>query len=313
MTSRPAPFPTRWPAVFLPILSVLLLAPHGASAQELDPGAYWPLPVGLNILTAVNNVSWGDLTFDPSLPVEAGSARINTSLAAYTRALSIAGRSANAGVQLPVVGGHVEGLLSGVPAEAGRFGLADPRFRLAVNLYGAPAMAPKGFAGYRLRTIVGASVTVVAPLGQYDPAKVINLGTNRWSVKSELGLSHAIGPWVVELMGGMWVFTDNSDFVGGKTRQQDPILSTQVHLTYRFRRPRVMWIAADANFYKGGRTAVNGVLNLDLQKNSRVGATFSAALNRRSAIRASVSQGAYTTIGADFTAVAVGYNYAWLR
>ena len=175
---------------------MLALAPSIAGAQELDPGAYWPLPVGLNILTAVNSVNWGDVAFEPSVPVEAASARINTTAAAFTRVLSIAGRSANAGIQIPIIAGHVEGLYLGQPAETGRFGFGDPRFRLAVNLYGAPAMKPKDFAAYKMRTIVGVSVSVAAPLGQYDDTKVINLGTHRWSFKSELGLTHAIGPWV---------------------------------------------------------------------------------------------------------------------
>ena len=45
-----------------------------------------------------------------------------------------------------------------------------------------------------MRTLVGVSLTVAPPLGQYDDTKVINLGTNRWSVKPEIGLSRACGP-----------------------------------------------------------------------------------------------------------------------
>jgi hypothetical protein len=290
---------------------VLLLLPVFASGQELTPGAYWPLPRGINILTFVNSYNWGDVTFDPSLPVDDVSATINTTAVAYTRTLSIAGRSANARCQLPVVVGHLEGLYLGVPTTRDRFGRAGPRVSLGVNLYGAPAMAPKAFASYRMHTLVGASVTVAPPLGQYDHTKVINLGTNRWSVKPELGLSHAAGSWVVELMAGVWLFTDNTDFVGGRTRTQEPIVSTQAHLTYRFN-PR-MWLAGDANFYTGGRTSVAGADKMDLQRNSRVGSTFSWALDRHHSVRASISRGAYTTIGADFTSVAVGYNYAWTR
>ena len=295
----------------LVVLAVLAFAPSRTSAQELEPGAYWPLPVGLNILTAVNNVSWGDLTFDPSLPVEEGSSRINTSVGAYTRALSIFGRSANAGILVPIVAGHVEGRYLGTFTEVERFGQGDPKFRLGVNLYGAPAMTPKAFAAYKLRTIVGVSLTVAPPLGQYDDTKVINLGANRWSVKSELGLAHAIGRWVIELMGGVWLFTDNHDFLGGKTRAQDPIASAQFHATYVIRRN--MWLAGDTNFYRGGRTSVEGLLNFDLQRNSRVGATFTTGLTPRQSVRVSVSQGAYTTIGADFTSIAMSYNYAWIR
>ena len=288
-----------------------LLLPGYASAQELEPGAYWPIPVGLNIATVANSFNWGDLAFDPAAPIDEASARINTTALSFTRAFSVAGRSANAGIVLPIVGGHVEGLYLGQPADVGRFGQGDPRLRVAMNLYGAPAMTPKEFASYEHKTIVGISLIVAPPLGQYDPAKLINLGTNRWSFKPEIGFSQAHGKWVVEAMAGVWLFTNNTNFFGGNTRDQDPIVATQFHLTYKFQ--RTMWLAADANYFTGGRTTIGGRQNFDLQRNSRVGATFSRALTRQSAIRMSVSRGAYTTIGANFTAIAVGYNYAWAR
>ena len=234
-----------------------------------------------------------------------------SSALALTRSFGLAGRSANVGVVVPIVAGHIEGLYLGEPAEVGRFGLADPRVKLGVNLYGAPTMTPKEFGSYRQRGIVGVSLTVVMPLGQYDSPKLINIGNNRWAVKPEIGVSRAYGKWVVEGMAGVWLFSDNTEFVGGRTRQQDPIVATQFHVTYRF--TRAMWLAADANYYTGGRTTIGGKTNLDFQRNSRVGATFSKGLNRHSAIRMSVSRGAYTTIGADFTSIAVGYNYAWVR
>jgi hypothetical protein len=293
------------------VVAAALLLPVGATAQELEPGAYWPLPRGLNIVTAVNSINWGDLAFDPSAPIDDASATINTTAFAFVTAFSVAGRSANASVMMPIVAGHVEGFYLGEFAEAGRFGHGDPRLKFAVNLYGAPAMTPKEFASYQQRGIVGVSLTVAPPLGQYDPAKLINLGTNRWSFRPELGLSRTSGKWVVEMMVGAWLFTDNTNFVGGRTRHQDAILATQFHLTYKFRQN--MWLAADANFYRGGQTTIGGKQNLDLQRNSRIGATFSKGLTPRQAIRVSVSEGAFTTIGAAFTSLAVGYNFAWLR
>jgi hypothetical protein len=288
-----------------------LLVPVSARAQELEPGAYWPIPTGLNIATISNSFNFGDVAFDPSAPIDEASAKINTTALAFTRAFGLAGRSANATVIVPVVGGHVEGLYFGDFTEVDRFGLADPRLRFAMNLYGAPSMTPKEFASFNWRTLVGVSLTAAPPLGQYDSAKLINLGNNRWSFKPEIGMSRHYGKWVIEGMAGVWLFTDNTDFFGGRTRQQDPIVATQVHLTYRFKRS--MWLAADANYFTGGRTTIGGKQSLDLQRNSRVGATFSQAFGRGHAIRASVSRGAYTTIGADFTSIAVGYNYAWAR
>jgi len=289
----------------------LLAVPAIAPAQELEPGAYWPIAKNINIITAVNAINWGDIAFDPSLPIEDGRATINTSVVAFTRAFSLSGRSANLGISVPIVAGHLEGVFLGEHAEASRFGLGDPRVRLAMNLYGAPAMTPAEFVKYEQRRILGVSLTVAPPLGQYDSEKVINLGTHRWSIKPEIGFSGTVGSWVMELMAGVWVFTDNEEFRGTHTRTQAPIVATQAHLTYKFTRTR--WLAADANFYTGGRTSIDGDQNLDLQKNSRIGATFSSAIGPRQAIRMAVSRGAYTTIGADFTTIAVSYSYAWAR
>ena len=301
----------RLPRSGLATAMALLLMPALASAQELEPGAYWPIPAGLNIGTVVNAFNWGDLAFDPAAPIDEASARINTTSLSFARAFSLAGRSAQAGAALPVVGGHVEGLYLDQAAAVGRFGQGDPRFRVAMNLYGAPAMTPKEFASFEHKTIVGVSLTMAPPLGQYDPAKLINLGTNRWSFKPEVGFSQAHGRWVVEGMAGVWLFTDNGNFFGGRTREQDPIVAMQFHLTYRFHRS--MWLAGDANYFTGGRTTIGGRQNFDLQRNSRIGTTFSRALTRQSAIRMSVSRGAYTTIGANFTSIAAGYSYAWAR
>ena len=110
---------------------------------------------------------------------------------------------------------------------------------------------------------------------------------------------------------GVWLFTDNTDFFGGRTREQAPILATQLHGTFRFKRN--MWLAGDANYYTGGRTTIDGKQNLDLQRNSRIGATFSSAVSRGHAIRVSVSRGAFTTIGASFTSIGASYNYAWMH
>lgn len=90
------------------------------------------------------------------------------------------------------------------------------RFRLAVNLLGDPALTAEEFARRSPTTIVGASVSVVAPTGQYVPSRLINVGANRWSFKPELGLSQPIGDWFVEGAAGVWLFTDNGDFFGGR-------------------------------------------------------------------------------------------------
>lgn len=277
--------------------------------QELEPGAYSISPVGVNILVATYNFSGGDVTFDPALPVENAEASIHSASLAYVRSVNVFGRSGNVGFVAPYSVGQVEGFYIGEFTEVDRSGFRDPLVRFAFNLYGAPAMDLKGFAAYRQKTNLGLSLAAALPLGEYDPTKLINLGSNRFSLKPEIGLSHLLGKWTLEIYGGVWLFTDNDDFYGGKTREQAAIGSLQIHVLYTFK-PR-LWVAVDGNFYSGGRTTVDGVANLDLQKNSRLGTTFSYPLGPRQSLKIALSRGAYTTVGADFTSLVVGYQYLW--
>ena len=145
--------------------------------------------------------------------------------------------------------------------------------RLGVNLLGGRAMSPREFATYKPKTLLGASLTVRAPTGQYDPTRLINIGTNRWAFRPEVGVVQVMGKWAVDAYVGAWLFTDNSDFYGGTTRKQDPVYSSEVHLRYLFRRG--LWAAMDANFWYGGKATVDGRGGDDLQRNSRVGLTVS--------------------------------------
>ncbi len=261
------------------------------------------------MLVVANNLSSGDLTFDPSLPVEDATARINTSVLSYVRTVGFLKRSANVAIGIPYSAGNLQGKYIGEFTQAYRSGLRDPVVRFAVNLYGTPALRVKEFARHRKNTNVGASITIIAPLGQYDPAKLINVGANRWAWKPEVGLSHAFRKWTVELYAGAWMFTDNNEFYGGRIRRQDPIGSMQLHVVHTFR-PR-LWAAFDANFYAGGRTSVNGVANADLQRNSRFGFTLALPIERRQSLKFAFSRGAVTSIGADFNAFTVAYQYLW--
>ena len=290
-------------------LGALLVLALPSVGQELEPAAYKIVPVGMNIFQVGYILAVGDVNFTPALPVEDAEATINSMTVMYGRTLGLFGRSANIGIVAPYTVGHLEGIYIGEFTEVDRTGLRDPMFRLAVNLYGGPAMELKEFASYKPKTNIGASIRILAPLGQYDSTKLINLGTNRWSFKPEIGVTRALGKWSLEFYAGVWLFTDNTDFYGGKTREQDPIGSFQWHTLYTFKPG--MWLALDLNYYNGGTTKVDGLENLDLQQNSRAGLTFMLPLNRRNSLRFAYSRGARTTIGAAFDAFAVGYSYVW--
>ena len=189
-------------------------------AQDLVPAAYTPGPVGLNVVTLIANFNKGDITFDPSLPIEDGHATISVAAVGYIRSFSLFGRYAHAGIIVPFVHGHVQGVLFDEFQERTRTGVGDLGVRLAANLYGARAMTLKEFAAYRWSTIVGFGLVVGVPVGEYDDTKVINIGTHRWSFKPEIGVSRRRGHWTFEGDVGMVAFTDNTNFLNGGRREQ---------------------------------------------------------------------------------------------
>ena len=289
-------------------LMSVLCAVSSAHAQDLVPGAYTPAPTGINLLNVTAVFSDGALAFDPSLPIEEASAAIGAVGVGIARTLSIAGRYANVGLGIPLVKGHLEGLVLDQFQEASRTGFGDLAIRTAVNLYGAPAMARPEFAKYRASTVVGISLVVGAPVGQYTSTRYLNLGTNRWSFKPELGFMRTRGRWTFEGdLAGLF-FTDNTNYVNGATREQAPIVAVQGHLLYTFRPG--FWIAGDGNYWKGGRITTNGTAASFEQKNSRLGVTLAMPIKRQQ-WRFSYSLGAYTTIGGDYHSFGASYTYAW--
>ena len=188
-------------------------------------------------------------------------------------------------------------------------GLADPTFRLSVNVFGAPALTAKDFAAYEQDLIIGASLQVTAPWGQYDASRLVNIGGNRWPFKPQIGVSKAIGPWTLEATAAVTLFTDNNDFFAGGTRSQEPLYALQGHVIHAF--PTGVWASFDATAFTGGRTTVNGTLNSDLQQNWRLGGTLAVPLNLRNSLKFFASSGAAARTGNSYDLFGVLWQYRW--
>jgi hypothetical protein len=280
-----------------------------APAQDLEPRAYSNTPVGLNFLLAGYSHTEGGVAVDPSVPLKDAHVSVNGATLAYARSLDAWSRSAKFDVVLPYAWLSGTAEFAGQPKERKVAGLADPRFRFSVNFYGAPALPVKEFADYRQDLIVGSSVSVWAPLGQYDATKLVNLGTNRWSFKTELGISKALGPWTLEIIPAVTFFTNNSNFLDGNTRAQDPIYSMQAHVIYHLNSG--IWMALDGTHYTGGQTRTNGVSDADRQSNSRAGVTLALPLDRNNSVKLYASTGVSTRTGSDFNTFGVAWQYRW--
>lgn len=287
----------------------LLSTAFNVHAQDLEPRAYSNAPVGMNFLLAGYRYSDGALIFDTSLPVTDANARVDMGFIGYVRTLGIAGKSAKAGVLLPYAGLDADGYVEGVFRTRKDNGLADPALFFSINLYGAPALSHEEFKDFQQDTIIGLTFKLTAPLGVYDNEKLLNIGTNRWSFKPELGISQAIGRWTLEAALAAIFYTDNDDFDNGKTRQQDAIYSAQVHAIYSF--PRNIWASVGATYYAGGRTTVEGISSDDLQRNWRSGFTLAFPVNRNHSIKLFGSSGVSTRTGTDYDALGVAWQYRW--
>ena len=155
---------------------------------------------------------------------------------------------------------------------------------------------------------MGTSLKVTAPMGQYDSSKALNIGTHRWSIAPEIGMSKTFGPLVLELAGAATVYTDNNDFLG-QNKEQDPLYSAQGHIVYTFKRG--VWLAFDATRYAGGRTTVGGVEKNDFQQNTRLGATVALPVNKRNSIKLFVSSGVSARTGTNFDTYGGAWQYRW--
>lgn len=281
----------------------------GASAQEAEPRLYSNTPVGLNFLIAGYLYSQGKIAFDPSLSIVDAEFGSHTGALAYSRSFDLGGQSAKFDVIVPYSDFSAHGIVENQPRERGMSGFGDPRFRVSVNLLGAPALSVKEFANYKQDLIVGISLQVFAPLGQYDDTKLLNLGNNRWSFKPELGISKAWGPWTLEMVPSVTFFTVDPDFFGGSKFEQAPLYMLQGHLIRNFESGA--WISLDGNYFIGARTTLNGVKGDNEQENVRAGFTLALPIDRQNSVKFNASTGLYTRTGTEFQIVGIAWQYRW--
>jgi hypothetical protein len=287
-------------------------------AQDLTPRAYVITPIHSNAVIVTDSIFSGNLLFEGAVPITDATANVNGSILSIYHSFNFFGRSANFTASLPYGVGNFKGNVLGTETNVYRSGLFDSQFRFAVNLRGGPAMDMRAFSKYRQKTVLGASLRITAPTGQYDSTKLINYGANRWGFKPEFGYSRRLGHWILDGHAGVWFYTHNPEFFSNnayvpivQVQSQKPIVAFEGHLSYDVR-PR-LWVSLDGNFWYGGRTSLNGVENpATLQKNSRLGVTGSIPLSRHQSVKLSFNRGAYVRFGGNFNNLSVGWQYSWL-
>jgi hypothetical protein len=291
------------------LLSALLTTAIESRAQDIEPRAYSNAPIGVNFLIGGYAYTQGSLPTDPSVPLTSSHLTTSSAVLGYGHVFELLGQSAKISVAAAYGGLGGSAVYAGQPIQRSVNGLSDTSVRVSTNLYGAPAMNLRDFRNYQQDLILGVSLSVTMPTGQYDSSRLVNIGTNRWSFRPELGVSKAFGPLTIELAGGLVFFTDNSNFLNGHVRSQDPIVVGQAHVIYDF--GHGIWAALNAQYFTGGSTAVDGQDNDSLQSNWRLGATLALPLNPNFSLKFAASTGVSARTGNNYDLVGVFVQYRW--
>ena len=229
-------------------------------AQELTPRLFWPTPKGTKVLVAGYAYTRGDALFDQSIPIEDADSSFSAGILGYTQTLGLWDRTSNLLVELPYSWGNTQGQLNGEHARRDFSAVGDLGITLNVNLRGAPSMSVEDFQAFRAnpKSLVGASLKVVAPTGHYNSGRLVNVGANRWAAKFKIGSVLPLKPkLLLELSASAWWFGDNDDFLQGK-KEPDPIYAFDANLIKRIRPG--LWASLDFAYYRGGSQTIGGEL-----------------------------------------------------
>lgn len=294
------------------VAGLCLMSASPASAQDLDPRAYAHVPVDATFLVWGFGVSEGGIVSDPTLPVANLQATVLTPSLGAGRSFGLFGRTAQAFVALPYSFAQIAGNAFGVASATDREGFSDMRLRVSWLVRGAPAASIGQIVKAPRRAIIGTSLNFAAPTGEYYPDKLLNLGTNRWSVRPEFAVSQPIGQrWTLDAYAGVWFFAANNEsYPGTQRKTQSPLSTFQTHLSYNFE-PQ-LWMALDVTYYVGGRTTVGDAAPTDLQSNVRTGVTAVLPVSQRHSIKIAASRGAVVRLGANFTSYSIAWQTSWI-
>jgi hypothetical protein len=269
------------------------------------------MPIGGNFAIVSYIHSGGNILLDNTLPIEDLNAKLNNFAIGYVRSFKLFNKLAKFDAIIPYANGNFNALLDNEDGSTSRHGFGDPFFRLSLILIGVKPLTPGEFFKQESKKFkLGVIFRFKAPLGEYDPDKLINLGANRWAFKTGLAGSYTIRKKIVlEAQLNSWFFTENNDFFGGKTIDQKPLLETQLHVTYIFK-PGI-WLSISTGNTYGGKTEINGVEQEAIQNNSRYGFAFGYRINKNHGLKIAYSNGLTIRNGTNFNILALAYQFMW--
>jgi hypothetical protein len=298
---------------FRGIALALLCFPGSLTAQFTDPRAYDSAPVGTNQLELGYVYARANASIDTSLIVAGAELQLSQGTIDYSRYFSLIHRVAWVEATIPFA--SLGGSVTGANISGSTIGLGDSSYELSILLKGAPALSAAQFANYQPATIVGLSLTVTAPTGQYGADRILNLGSDRWAFKPEIALSHPFGSgqkWEFDAYGNAYFFTDNRAYHRVEILGQRPLAGIEAHISYSFT-PSVS-ASFDTRFSFAGETLVDGVAQSNSQQNLILGSELTVSPGARSNyLVLEFGKALAHRNGPAYAGIGVRYVFSWVR
>jgi len=296
--------------LFVCFAVTVLPAPDQLCAQFTDPHNYDNTPVGVNQIELSYAYAHSDASIDTSLIVAGAKFNLNEGIIDYTHYFGLVHRLWWVEATVPVAG--LGGSVSGTKISGSITGFGDSSYQLAALLKGGPALSVAQFENYKPNTILGVSFTVTAPTGLYNPNKLLNLGSNRWSFNPQFAVSHPFGPeqkWQFDAYANAAFYTHNSSYQGAKILRQQQLPGLEGHISYSF--IDRLWVSLDTRYSFGGDTFVSGVNQNNAQQNFLLGSEVNVSVNQQNSFAFVFAKPVVHQNGPSITGFAVKYNYIW--
>jgi hypothetical protein len=293
-------------------LTLLLIAP--AWSQEIEARRWSHLPIGANFGGSGYAFTTANVTFDPVLLLDNVELEMNSFPMRYLRSFELLGKSGRVELWQSYQNAYWEGTVNGVPASTSRSGWSDMSLRLAVNLIGAPPLKGKLFSDYRAETeeetIVGVGLVVQIPTGHYIDDRLLNLGSNRYTFRPQLGVMHIRGKWSAESTFATWLYTENNEFFNGNKLEQAPFYTLDGHVDYTFRPG--LWAGVGLGYGNGSASTINGDFKNDNRENIGWEASVGYPLTPQLGFKlAYIGLRKLVPVGADSDSLAAGISLLW--
>jgi Putative MetA-pathway of phenol degradation len=296
--------------LFVCLALAVLRAPEQLYAQFTDPHNYDNAPLAVNQLELAYAYAHSDASTDTALIIAGAKFNLNQGIIDYTHYFGLVRRLWWVEATLPVAG--LGGSVSGTNISGSITGLGDSSYTVAALLKGGPALSVAQFENYKPTTIVGGSLTITVPSGLYNPNKLLNLGSNRWSFNPQFAVSHPFGPeqkWQFDAYANAAFFTHNTSYQRAKIFRQQLLPGLQGHISYSL--AERLWASLDTRYSFGGNTFVNSVNQNNAQQNFILGSELNVSINNQNSFVFEFAKPLVHRNGPTYTGFAVKYDYVW--